>query len=572
MNKCLYLTLLILISNCKTDNYRYYKDVIDKPIIDINHYADFITPTVEANSIKSIKAYKYNDGEIYFISEDSIIEDGKPLYFLASYKYNKKGNLIQLNEMYEKYSKPRKYTFAYNNLNQLAYHTFSYNGYDTIYSVLYYNDKGDCNQEIEINNKRSELHGFKQYDISYDQNSIKSTIYDYAHDTLLIFRWHNTISIKNDEIVKTRYRILIEDTTYNRFPDEAVYSVFNQKLYITSYKSDDVKKEYKYTFYPNGKLKLILAGTDSTCYNSQGDIVLQVDKYYRKKYEYTYDSNGNWITRKYSLGNKTKEVVKRFIDYYSDETADEKPDFEVSKHIFKKADSLCLILPQYAKNKALKIEKRLADINDGNFGKAIDIKSGKSIREFLPKYWTLITSDSGHLKPYDSMVIVAGYNTTISSNESNEFKRCLAIYEKKNNTLYLKEQSYSAIEPYRDQSVEATAYKVSIEVNCITIFYQYMHTEISYTFEYDFKQKDWRLIGEWSSNRSYTNAEVKSYDYKKCQLHFENYPLGEDSKEREIDTIINVKKKFLNIYMNIKDSIQLESDTVFIKGLGTIYF
>ena len=563
---------MALLSNCQVNNYRLYKEVIDKPKLDISDYADFISDKVEENSIKSIKAYKYNDGEINFISEDSIIEENNPLFYFLSLKYNKKGQLIQLHQMFESYSKPKTYTFTYNSANQLAYQTFSYNGYDTIYHIYYYNNQGDLFQEIQLNNRRSELNGYVKHEINYNQNNIKSTIYDYGYDTLLLFKWHKSITFKKRELIKTSYRILVEDTNYNRFKSETVYRLFNEKIYISSYKAEDESKQFHYTFHPSKKIKSIISGTDTIIYNPFGDKVLQTDKYYRTVFNYEYDSEGNWKVRKSYQNGKLIEVIKRFIEYYSNISKEENPDFKVSESILTKADSLCNIIPKYASEKQLKISNRKKDIEVGDYGKSIEIVEGRSLSDFLPKHWTLISSDTGYLSPYKSNVIIAAFNTSIPSTEQYEFLRCLAIFEKIDDILYLKEQYNYALNQYSEGQPEAKGYTVEISDNMIQVFYQYMRGESIINYEYDVSVKDWRLVSEYSSHRTCCVASSTEYDYKTGKIHISESGMA-DYEYNDYDTTIYLEQiKNKKIYLKDKNFKDYQSDTLRIYNHGLIYY
>ena len=182
--------------------------------------------------------------------------------------------------------------------------------------------------EIErlIKEKKSFHHLDKENFIPYSGK----TNYDFLCTIDLSQRIYLNVEIQNDpnpgyslitrgltyisRIMTTQWKNEYYDYDYNHI--KKVYSIWilpqsakKNDGHINAYKIDEINI--------NGRLKTVHTYT----YNDKGDLskdsINTNGKSSEIKYEYTYDTQGNWTTRTQYNDGKVKEMIQRDIEYYS---------------------------------------------------------------------------------------------------------------------------------------------------------------------------------------------------------------------------------------------------------------
>lgn len=233
---------------------------------------------------------------------------------------------------------------------------------------------------------------------------------------------------------------------------------------------------------------------------------------------------------------------------------------QVQTDYFPFLDSLIAHVPNQAKRdyQRLYAEQNLRDsiVQNKLYGQTINVKKSDSLEKFTPLLWHLVSWDKGALAGYQNPCIVAGYNTPLKHKEWGN-KRALAIYEQVADSLFLRKLSFTAIETFNDSDddylftlFDEVNFSVSVG-NRITIHYDYMRGEASYTYSLDSVSNRWRLESYASDHRTCCALESSSYSYIDSSYHSSSTSI--DDEDGGDDYAINKKEYREPVYMDELD-------------------
>lgn len=201
------------------------------------------------------------------------------------------------------------------------------------------------------------------------------------------------------------------------------------------------------------------------------------------------------------------------------------------------------------------------------FDTLILVDKGHTLGDFIPKSWELFSSDSGKLSPFEDSVLIAAYNTQIPSKERGYSLRCLVIFEKINKELILRKQFFNALDSFDDKTKNwyhtIRIVNKSIEIN----YREYPRYGGLFSFEYEQNKEDWILKYEEYSSQGTYPIYFQSFDFKTKQLKLEVR-----SDDKEIDTLIHVKKYLPDVYLSGFKNIDKFKNSLKVKEYGDVTY
>ena len=252
-------------------------------------------------------------------------------------------------------------------------------------------------------------------------------------------------------------------------------------------------------------------------------------------------------------------VLKKNFYFYDNDVLNIKINFPVNQFILKslysKMDSIPILAWEKFRKNIIEYNERVKIFEEGENIDSIEISESSKITNFTPKLWYIVSMDSGFIKGLNRYCVVVGYNTPLK--DENDFnKRCLAIYEKKDEKYFLIKQSFNALENFGDykndllfNGWDETNFSIRIDNGNIVIAYQYMRGRAEYVFSYE--NKNWVLTYFESTHTTCCQVEFLSYDYKTKKYHYSVSSINEDKSEG--DTTINITLERPIIYMDSTD-------------------
>jgi len=396
------------------------------------------------------------------------------------------------------------------------------NKYDTVYTLRNFDAQNHIKEEIQYNIKRKELNHYETRNFKLMSDSIlKIEETSYEHDLttnniLPYYIWDMNLTLKNlSEVNANIHRTVCQDTVYNSDAEE-LYRLEDHKL------------------------------------------VSEKDKI-----QFEYNPQGDWLQIKTNAF-----LIKRDFIFYADNEAEVKKDFSYSKTVLAQLDSIMQTLaPDAWKNHREKhngIDSRTKLYKEGRYGKAIEIKKATTINAFTPELWYLVNLDSGYIPGIEGKCVVVGYNTPLKDSIGFN-KRCLAIYERINDTYELRKESFTALESFSDynedflfQDYNEANFSVGIQDGEIVVTYGYMRGEVTYSYAY--QDGNWVLTKYESSHRTCCQAESYSYNYKTKIYSASISSTSEDDEGYSKDTSITVKQNRPIMYMDSMNVMQFDYD------------
>jgi hypothetical protein len=447
--------------------------------------------------LKSTKLYRYSTVKNKMLFEKELFFDfkGRPI----------------LNASYSIDNSTPSYTHFYydeEGRNYLEVYIGS-NKYDTIYTLRNYNKQNHITEEIEYNIKRKELQKYTTWNSKIISDSVlrmEETIYDNSitlNDILPYYKKDTYLTLISPQEVSVKTaRTVYQDTTYNSHYEDQFKLEYNQLVSI------------------------------------------------KHHVQYEHDQKGDWVTMK-----GEKYAIKRELTYYKEGESEVKREFKFSDSVLKDLNTLMQTLPSRAwknhREKHAAITNKTKLFHDGNYGKSIEIKEAKAIKDFTPVLWHLVSLDSGAIAGFAEKCFVIGYNTPLKDKDGFNL-RCLAIYEQVGDNYKLHKQSFNALETFNDYNDDfsfhdfnETNFDVSIQEGQVIVSYSYMRGEASYAYAY--QNGKWVLVNYESNHRTCCQVEFYSYDYRTKMYHASISSTTDDSTR---DTSINVQQNRPIMYMD----------------------
>jgi len=445
------------------------------------------------------------------------LPDGRKLYRKSTYdknsvveKFHYKNNLLVLKELIEN----KKY----------------YN-----YNWLFYNKENYLQEEIDYKigeNKSFIYEGYTKYNFSSEAKKTTVKIIDYGYDSVANpeeeyifefpiltkktplyqskihrYQWMNgtykPIDIKN-------YVIENRDVTFKYDKNGYLLS----EIWLANHNSLENKTEYEYSkdYLERVEQQYHMLGTEKSMkttrkYDDHNNLVFEQSieytghPLYAESFEYTYDKQGNWISKQHYRQdpdegiNSKKELIDyeyREIKYYD---SNSKPRSFTLPEFPKDAENIRTYIPKISDEKQTTANAFQKAVESGDFDSEITLKKAKTLEEFTPKFWTLKDKQFGNLddSPEDEAVYV--YETPIEGDLG--FAQSLAIYKKEGENWVLWHQSTNPILSTEHGGMMGNPYEgISIKNKTIIVnHFGGSRQKWNYTHRYRFQNNNWYLIG-----------------------------------------------------------------------------
>lgn len=497
------------------DNYTFnspYEDSISFKTKNIFSVTKFKKPK-ENDSI----SVKFNGLSYTKESYTEYLPDGRKLYKKYSYdknsivdKFHYKNNLLVLKEL----------------INNKHTHNYSW---------LFYNEANYLQEEIRywIDQKKSFIfEGYTKYNISSEAKKTTFKIIDYSSDSLANpekeyifefpfltkktplyqsklhrYQWINEmykpIDIK-DYVIENR------DVTFSY--DKKGYLL--SEIWFANHNSLENKTEYEYSkdYQERIEQQYHMLGTEKSTktirrYDDHNTLIFEQSieytghPLYAESFDYIYDNQGNWISKKQYRQDPDEGVnsQKKLIDYeyreikYYD-SASKARSFTLPE-LPKDVENIRKNVPKTSDEKHTIANAFQKAVESGDFDTEITIKKAKTLEEFTPKFWTLRDKQFGNLEnsPEDEAVCV--YETPIEGDLG--FLQSLAIYKKEGENWILWYQSTNPILSTKHGGMMGNPYDgISIKNKTIIVnHFGGSRQKWHYTHRYRFQNNDWYLIG-----------------------------------------------------------------------------
>lgn len=465
-------------------------------------------------------------------TDNTLLRDGRP-YLQESYtEYLPDGRKLYRKTNDDIHSTVEK--FHYKN-NLLVLKESVENKNTNSYNWLFYNKDNHLQEEIDyiINDKKSFVYeGYTKYSYSSEPKKTTVKITDYSYDSLADpeeeyifeypfltkktplyqskihrYQWmkgaYKPVDIK-DYIIKDR------DVTFSYDKNGYLLS----EIWFSNHNALENKTEYYYSkdYQERIEQQYHMLGTEKSTktirrYDDHNNLVFEQSIEYTGHYqyadsfEYTFDQQGNWISKKFYRQDPDEGAnsKKKLIDYEYREIKYYEPNSVPRSYTLpefpKDAENIRTDVPKISNEKQNKIGAFQEAVESGNFDSEITLKKAKTLEEFTPKFWTLKEKAFGNLddSPEDEAVCV--YETPIEGDLG--FAQSLAIYKKEGENWVLWHQSTNPILSTEHGGMMGNPYQgISIKNKTIIIdHFGGSRQKWNYTHRYRFQNKNWHLIG-----------------------------------------------------------------------------
>ena len=507
-------------------------------------------------------------------------------------------------------------TYYYKNdsipLGYLSVYTRNSNGIYRDTSFTYYNFDNSQHllDDITVEVNRPNIRSFKSYKYEKNKDKLLVDLFNYSTDSLLVYQIRTSFDANGNEI---ETKGLYDGFSSKRYNSEVKYKYIKignvYKLKRKDIDSGHYREYYDYTYDDLGRvieeieahastsIKKYIYGIDGSFevfeddytygknmgyakYDNWGNLVFKgyLDKktrilrndYYHLKYKYEYDTHGNWTARyEYSKEDPSikeflKAIIHREIEYYK-----ESEESLISETVNYKLVDFALLsvrkIPEYAKEKRLKLLEYQQLLKEGKYGKDFTLKKAKKIEDFTPLLWTIVQEVNGNIIDDSTSEKVVIYEKPHLLD--NEPEHCLAIFYQKSGSWELKEQFFNLIQSYQFGGESA----VEIDRKCIVISNAGANWEK--TYRYRFQNNDFYLIGVTISNGKCDEYSTFDYNLNTGKVEY-NHNFEDCSEEENLKTPKNIKiklyKKGLKIPL-MRDFFPDTNQIEIIKGEEVIY-
>ncbi|WES99227.1 hypothetical protein P2W68_06320 [Chryseobacterium arthrosphaerae] len=403
------------------------------------------------------------------------------------------------------------------------------------YNWLFYDKEHILQEEIDykIDDRKAFIYeGYTKYSHSSDGKKTTVKIIDYSYDSLAnpeeeyIFEF--PFLTKKTPLYQTKvHRYQWIKGTYKPI-DSRDYIIENRdvtfsydkngyllsEIWLANHNSLENKTEYYYSedYRERTEQQYHMLGTEKSTktlrkYDDHNNLIFEQSieytghPLYAETFEYVYDQQGNWISKKHyrqdpdeGAGSKKKliDYEYREIKYY---TPDSKPKSFTLPDFPKEAENIRTGIPKVSGEKQSTIDAFQDAVKSGNFDTEISLKKAKSPEEFTPEFWTLKDKQFGNLDntPEDEAVCV--YETPMEGDLG--FAQSLAVYKKEGENWVLWHQSTNPILSTQHGGMMGNPYEgISIKNKTIIInHFGGSRQKWHYTHRYRFQNNNWYLIG-----------------------------------------------------------------------------
>lgn len=464
--------------------------------------------------------------------KNTVNRDGLP-YTQESYtEYLPDGRKLYRKHHYDTRSVVEKFHYK----NSLLVLRESIEGKNTgNYHWLFYNKENHLHEEINYKTDEGKpfiYEGYTTYNYSSEAKKTTVKIIDYGYDSLAApeeeyifefpyltkktplyqskihrYRWMNgtykPIDIKD---------YIIKDRDVNFSYDKNGYLL--SEIWLANHHSLENKIEYYYSkdYLERIEQQYHMLGTEKSLktnrrYDDHNNLVFEQSieytghPLYAESFEYVYDQQGNWISKKQYRqdpdegANSKKKLIGyeyREIKYYA---PDSKPRSYTLPEFPKDAENIRTSIPKISGEKQNQIDAFQDAVKSGNFDTEITLKKAQTLEKFTPKFWTLKERTLGNLDNDPEEEAVCVYETPMEGDLG--FAQSLAIYKKEGENWVLWHQSTRPILSTEHGGMMGNPYEgISIKNKTIIIdHFGGSRQKWHYTHRYRFQNNNWYLIG-----------------------------------------------------------------------------
>ena len=600
MMKLLLQLYLIFLSATMCSQQNISSKLINENL-DINGFAESSEDRVLfRGKVYSIK--NYTSDESGKKGENDKIFEGKTLHLKDHTIYRKDGRRSFRREISRNYSSTAKYYYHESSGNLILKENQYNREYGTSqYSRWYfYNDEQIISEEVEIetNKTKTILNNYMTYKTEDSATQKKIIISEIGSDSIsspdnvYIFNQKNLIKI-NPLYQSKIQKLSLLNGIYKLYEVDG-YVVEGRKVYYKYDKNDHLiseiwydkdglenKNEFSYNDdYTEGiESDYHLRGTEIASkkynkYDQYGNKTFEQTKYYDgsigsiEEYEYKYDKEGNWTTRKkfYSeadkgvIGKKKLTTIEiREIEYYTENTQQQNHELPKMPDII---NQIRTNIPKIAKKNNSYLDEKKRAVDNESYDAEITLKESADIKNFTPKYWELKKIAYGNLDENENDEAAAVYE--MPNIDHGDAQQVLAIYKKENGKWKILHQTSAPLLSSQSGGMMGNPFNgISISKKSIVIkHFGGSRDKWEYTHRYRFQNGDWYLIGASSSFGAPCDYWV-SFDY--------NISTGDATYKKTVENCENDENKVVQSQKANKKIAQPKMDD-FVPGDHTFKF
>ena len=572
MMKLLLQLYLILLSATMCSQQNISSRLINENL-DINGFAESSEDRVLfRGKVYSIK--NYTSDESGKKGENEKIFEGKTLHLKDHTIYRKDGRKSFRREISGSYSSTAKYYYNEFSGNLIL----KENQYDREYGTsqysrwYFYNHEQIISEEVEIetNKTKSILNNYTTYKTEDSATQKKIIISEIGSDSIsspdniYIFNQKNLIKINplyQSKIQKLSllngiYKLYEVDGYV--FEGRKVYYKYDKKDHLISeiwYDKDGLENRTEFSYNDDYTESIEsdyhLRGTEIASkkynkYDQYGNKTFEQTKYYDgfigsiEEYEYKYDKEGNWTTKKrfYSEANKgvigkkkLTTIEIREIEYYTENTQQQNYKLPKMPDIINRIRTN---IPKIAKKNNSYLDEKKRVIDDESYDAEITLKVSADIKNFTPKYWELKKIAYGNLDEDENDEAATVYE--MPNIDHGDAEQVLAIYKKENGKWKILHQTSAPLLSSQSGGVMGNPFNgISISKKSIVIkHFGGSRDKWEYTHRYRYQNGDWYLIGASSSFGAPCDYWV-SFDY--------NISTGDATYKKTVENCENGENK-----------------------------
>lgn len=589
MMKLLLQLYLIFLSATMCSQQNISSQLINKNL-DINGFAESSEDKVLfRGNVYSIK--NYTSDENGKKGENDKTFEGKTLHLKDHTIYRKDGRRSFRREISGNYSSTAKYYYNESSGNLILKENQYNREYGTSqYSRWYfYNDEQIISEEVEIetNKTKTILNDYTTYKTEDSATQKKIIISEISSDSIsspdnvYIFNQKNLIKI-NPLYQSKIQKLSLLNGIYKLYEVEG-YVVEGRKVYYKYDKKDHLiseiwydkeglenKNEFSYNddYTESTESDYHLRGTEIASkkynkYDQYGNKTFEQTKYYDgsigsiEEYEYKYDKEGNWTTKKrfYSEANKgvigkkkLTTIEIREIEYYTENTQQQNHELPKMPDII---NQIRTNIPKIAKKNNSYLDEKKRAIDNESYDAEITLKESADIKNFTPKYWELKKIAYGNLDEDENDEAAAVYE--MPSIDHGDAEQVLAIYKKENGKWKILHQTSAPLLSSQSGGMMGNPFNgISISKKSIVIkHFGGSRDKWEYTHRYRFQNGDWYLIGASSSFGALCDYWV-SFDY--------NISTGDATYKKTVENCENGENKVVQSQKSNKKITQPKMD------------
>lgn len=541
--------------------------------LDINGFAESSEDKLLfRGNVYSIKNYTSDENSKK--RENDKTFEGKTLHLKDHTIYRKDGRRSFRREISGNYSSTAKYYYNESSGNLIL----KENQYDREYGTskysrwYFYNDEQIISEEVEIekNKTKTILNNYTTYKTEDSATQKKIIISEIGSDSISspdnVYIFNQKDLIKINPLYQSKIQKLsLLNGIYKLYKVDGyvvegrkVYYKYDKKGNLISeiwYDKDGLenKNEFSYNddYTESTESDYHLRGTEIASkkynkYDQYGNKTFEQTKYYDgsigsiEEYEYKYDKEGNWTTKKRFYSEASKGVTGkkklttieiREIEYYTENTQQQNHELPKIPDIINKIRTN---IPKIAKKNNSYLDEKKRAIDNESYDAEITLKESADLKNFTPKYWELKKIAYGNLDEDENDEAAAVYE--MPSIDHADAEQVLAIYKKENGKWKILHQTSAPLLSSQSGGMMGNPFNgISISKKSIVIkHFGGSRDKWEYTHRYRFQNGDWYLIGASSSFGATCDYWV-SFDY--------NISTGDATYKKTVENCENGENK-----------------------------